>query len=91
MGDERLAQLTQYMQIQRILKIAFDRRAEILAAIEVATDRDEACRKLEELLGPSDWEARAVLDIQLFRWTVTERERLARTITELQAELDASA
>jgi hypothetical protein len=66
---------------------AFDRRAEVLAAIAASPDRETSVHRIRELLAVSHLQATAILDLPLQRFTPESRDRIAGRAAELRAAL----
>lgn len=65
---------------------AQERRVEVLDAVDASEDRAEASRRIAALLGLADPQlADAVLEMQVGRWTRSERERLVSERDQLRA------
>ncbi len=64
---------------------AFERRDEVLNVLSAAPDRETAVRRLRELLGASQLQATALLDLPL---TSESHDRIARRAAELRAALN---
>ena len=75
------------LEIYEGLLSAFDRRAEVLETIASSPDRETSVRRLRELLEISHLQASALLDLQLHRFTIESRDRIAHRAAELRAAL----
>lgn len=70
------------------LKIAFDHLDAIIATIRKSANREEAKRKLLENFPLSDIQAQAILDMQLYRLTNLEIDKLNDEYNELRKTID---
>jgi len=62
-----------------------DRRDEVFAIVDAAADDDEAEQRIGELFAvQAPYIARAVLDLQVSRWTRANRERTRSEVTRLR-------
>jgi DNA-directed RNA polymerase specialized sigma24 family protein len=75
------------LEIYEGLLSAFKRRAEVLDLVAESPDRETSVRRLRELLGLTQAQAAAVLDLQLHRFTSESRDRIARRADELRSAL----
>jgi hypothetical protein len=66
---------------------AFDRRAEVLAAIAAAPEREISVRRVRELLEVTYLQATAVVDFPPHAFTDEARDRIARRAAELRTAL----
>lgn len=66
---------------------AMDRRDEVFQMIEDSGDVDEAIRRVGQLLGVGELGCRAVLDLQVRRFTRDQRQVLASRAEELKSKL----
>lgn len=64
-------------------------REEVFACIQDATSTDAAAVAVHKLLGVSEHGARAILDMQVRRFTDAEREKMTTRLAQLYAELDS--
>jgi DNA gyrase/topoisomerase IV subunit A len=69
LAEQRLSTLDALVSAQ-------EQRAKVMSVIETAEDVAEATSRLTTLLGVEVPEARAVLDLQMQRWTKQERLRI---------------
>ena len=58
---------------------------EVIAIIRKSKDRAEACERLQDLLGLSDVQADAILNMRLAKLTALEQDHLKRRMKELEA------
>lgn len=66
---------------------AMDRRDEVFQMVEDSEDRDEAIRRVGQLLGVGELGSRAVLDLQARRFTREQRQAIASRAEELKSKL----
>ncbi|MFJ5696584.1 DNA gyrase subunit A [Arthrobacter sp. NPDC093139] len=85
--DEDERQTRQELMILYALVQAMDRRNEVFQTIEDSEGRDEAIRRLGQLLGVGELGSRAVLDLQARRFTRDQRQALASRAEELRSKL----
>ncbi|WP_190243095.1 DNA gyrase subunit A [Arthrobacter globiformis] len=85
--DEDERQIRQELMILDALVQAMDRRDEVFQMIENSEDRDEAIRRVGQLLGVGELGSRAVLDLQARRFTRDQRHALALRAEELRSTL----
>lgn len=76
------------LEILEALVLASSRRAEVLEVVGHAEDFDTAELAVRDLLGVGEVPARAVLDVQLRRFTSRERTQLTSRRDELRAYLE---
>ena len=60
---------------------------EVIAIIRRSKDRAEAAERLQDLLGLSEIQADAILDMRLARLTTLERDKLEKRLKELKATI----
>ncbi len=77
------------LEILEAIVQAMDRREEVFAAIEATETLDEAAAAVAKLLSVGEIQARAVLDMQVRRWTQGERRRITGHVAVLRAELES--
>lgn len=82
-ADVLRAQLAIYSAIHA----ALSRWPEVSALMAEAQQPDDARQQLRALLGVSELEANAILETQLRRVTVLEREQMGRRIRDLEQDL----
>ena len=85
--DEDERQIRQELMIVDALVQAMDRRDEVFQMIEDSEDRDEAMRRVGQLLGVGELGSRAVLDLQARRFTRDQRQAIASRAEELRSKL----
>lgn len=85
--DEDERQTRQELMIVEALVQAMDRRDEVFQVIEDSEDRDEAIRRVGQLLGVGELGSRAVLDLQVRRFTRDQRQAIASHAEELRSRL----
>lgn len=73
--------------ILEAMERAMGRRDEVFQAIDDAEDVDEALRRVGRLLGVGEPGSRAVLDMQVRRFTRDQRQALASRAEELRSKL----
>jgi DNA gyrase/topoisomerase IV subunit A len=66
---------------------AFARRTEVLRTIEASSDRLTAAFRVRQLLGVSQLQATAILELQAQGFSIAARDRVAHRATELRAAL----
>ena len=64
-----------------------DRRDEVFQMIEDSEDGDEAIRRVGQVLGVGELGSRAVLDLQVRRFTRDQRQALVSRAEELRSKL----
>jgi len=67
--------------------LAFERRAEVLRTIEGSSDRLTAAFRIRRLLGVSQLQATAILELQAQGFSTASRDRVAHRAAELRAAL----
>lgn len=77
------------LEILEAVLSATDRRREVFDLVENAADTNDAADQLAALLGVSRDGAVAVLDMQLRRLTVTERERIRTWVDDQRRTLES--
>ncbi|MFF2318262.1 DNA gyrase subunit A [Arthrobacter sp. NPDC058097] len=85
--DEDERRMRDHLMIVDALVRAVDRRDEVFQIIEDSEDVDEARRRVGQLLGLGELGSRAVLDMQVRRFTRDQRQRLAFEAEELRSKL----
>jgi DNA gyrase/topoisomerase IV subunit A len=85
--DEDERQTRQQLMIVEALVQAMDRRDEVFQVIEDSEDRDQAIRRVGQLLGVGELGSRAVLDLQVRRFTRDQRQAIASHAEELRSRL----
>ena len=75
------------LELLDALLVALDRRDEMLRIAGDAADAAEAGRRIEEAFGLNEAQATAVLDLQVRRFSASERERVRGERDRLRAEL----
>ena len=64
------------------------RRDEVFEIVDSSDDADEAKERIRQLFGVSDRNiSGAVLDLQVSRWTRSDRQRIAEEAEEVRREL----
>ena len=82
--DER-ARATQRLVVLELLEAAIARRDDVLAIVDSSEDSDEAEERIRQAFGVQAPNiSRAVLDMQVSRWTRVERKRIADEASELR-------
>lgn len=66
---------------------AFERRREVLRTIESSSDRLTAAFRIRRLLGVSQLQATAILELQAQGFSIASRDRVAHRAAELRAAL----
>jgi DNA gyrase/topoisomerase IV subunit A len=85
--DEDERQRRQELMILDALVKGMDRRDEVFQMIDDPGDRDEAMRRVGQLLGVGELGSRAVLDLQARRFTRDQRQAIASRAEELRSQL----
>ena len=86
--DEREA-ARQRLMVLELVEAALGRRDEVFAVVDAAADDVEAEQRIRELFDvPEPHVARAVLDLQVNRWTRSNRERLSADIADVRELLE---
>lgn len=68
-----------------LLETAMERRDEVFAIVDTSENADEAQERIRQLFGVHDPHiSRAVLDLQVSRWTRADRQRLVDETRELR-------
>jgi len=75
------------LEIYEGVLTAFERRTEVLRTIESASDRLTAVFQLRRLLGVSQLQATAILELQTQGFSTASRDRVAHRAAELRAAL----
>ncbi|MFE4229489.1 DNA gyrase subunit A [Arthrobacter sp. NPDC056886] len=68
---------------------ALDRREEVFQVVEDSEDQDEAIRRLVELLELDEFSCRAILDMQVSRFTREKRRTTAAQAEEVRSRLSS--
>lgn len=89
MHRQRRESLEVSMGILRAIVRGIDHREEVFACIKDAPSTDAAAMAVHKLLGVSEDGARAILDMQVRRFSDAEREKFAAQLVQLDAELDS--
>jgi DNA gyrase/topoisomerase IV subunit A len=84
--EEALAMVNERLEILTAVMAGLDRRTELMAVVEAAPDPATARRAVINLLQVSELGADAVLAMQVRRFTVREREKIRRELSEVEAE-----
>ncbi|MHC6222583.1 DNA gyrase subunit A [Arthrobacter sp. MMS24-S77] len=85
--DEDERQTRGELMILEALEQAMDRRDEVFQVIDDSEDADEAIRRLGRLLGVGELGSRAVLDLQVRRFTRDRRRAIVSRAEELRSRL----
>jgi DNA gyrase/topoisomerase IV subunit A len=83
--DER--QIREELMVLDALVQAMNRRDEVFQMIEDSEGKDEAIRRVGQLLGVGELGSRAVLDLQARRFTRDQRQAIASRAEELRSKL----
>jgi DNA gyrase/topoisomerase IV subunit A len=75
------------LEIYEGVLTAFERRTEVLRTIEGASDRLTAVFRIRQLLGVSQLQATAILELQAQGFSIAARDRVAHRAAELRAAL----
>jgi DNA gyrase/topoisomerase IV subunit A len=86
--DERQA-ARQRLMVLELVEAALGRRDEVFAIVDAAADDHEAEQRIRELFDVQEPRlARAVLDLQVNRWTRSNRERIRAEIADVRELLE---
>lgn len=86
--EEELQNLRETLMILEVIIQAIDRREEVFQVIEKTESYEETLAALKELLGVGDLRAHVVLDMQVRRFTVSERRKVEEQIAQLKQEIN---
>jgi DNA gyrase/topoisomerase IV subunit A len=75
------------LEIYEGVLTAFERRTEVLRTIAGASDRLTAAFRIRRLLGVSQLQATAILELQAQGFSIAARDRVAHRAAELRAAL----
>ncbi|MBY6540331.1 hypothetical protein HQ325_16780 [Rhodococcus sp. BP-349] len=75
------------LRVLRALQLCLDNTVEVMSVVAQSTDDDSAVAALKVRFGFDDLQARAVLAMQIRRFSATENAQLKREIAELEAAL----
>ncbi|MDX6261374.1 MAG: hypothetical protein QOH84_3062 [Kribbellaceae bacterium] len=75
------------LEIYEGVLTAFERRTEVVRTIEGASDRLTAVFRIRQLLGVSQLQATAILELQTQGFSIASRDRVAQRAAELRAAL----
>jgi DNA-directed RNA polymerase specialized sigma24 family protein len=75
------------LEIYEGVLAAFERRAEVMRTIDGASDRLTAVLRIRQLLGVSQLQATAILELQAQGFSIAARDRVAHRADELRAAL----
>ncbi|MEV6411395.1 hypothetical protein [Kribbella sp. NPDC051718] len=75
------------LEIYEGVLTAFERRTEVLRTIEGASDRLTAAFRVRQLLGVSQLQATAILELQTQGFSIASRDRVAHRAAELRTAL----
>ncbi|HJX80367.1 DNA gyrase subunit A [Glutamicibacter sp.] len=89
MHRQRRENLEASAGILRALVQGIDHREDVFACIKDAPSTDAAVTAVHKLLGVSEEGARAILDMQVRRFSDAEREKVTAHLTLIYAELDS--
>jgi len=76
------------LEIYEGVLTAFERRTEVLRTIEGASDRLTAVFRIRQLLGVSQLQATAILELQAHGFSIASRDRVAHRAAELRSALN---
>lgn len=77
------------LRVLELLEAALERREEVIAIVDSSEDSDEAQERIRELLGVQEPHiSRAVLDMQVSRWTRSGRKAVSDRVEELRRLLN---
>jgi DNA gyrase/topoisomerase IV subunit A len=78
------------LRLLELLEAAMGRRDEVFEIVDSCEDADEAQDRIRELFGVVEPHiGRAVLDLQVSRWTRAERKRIADNADQIRALLES--
>jgi DNA gyrase subunit A len=86
-GEDRRRQVSESLAMYEALVMAMERRREVFEVVEAASDPDAAIAGVQRLLNVNEVEARAVLDVQLRRFTARDRARVVEERDRLRTSL----
>lgn len=86
--EEEPQNLRETLMILEVIIQAIDRREEVFQAIENTESFVETVAALKELLGVGDIRAHVVLDMQVRRFTLSERRKVEEQIALLKQEMN---
>lgn len=89
MHSQRRESLESSARLLRALVTGIDHRDEVFACIKDAPSLDAAATSAHKRLGVSEDGARAILDLQVRRFSDAEREKITAHLAQLYAELDS--
>ncbi|WP_328333442.1 hypothetical protein OHA70_16580 [Kribbella sp. NBC_00382] len=76
------------LEIYEGVLTAFERRTEVLRTIDGASDRLTAVLRIRQLLGVSQLQATAILELQAQGFSIASRDRVAHRAAELRSALN---
>jgi DNA gyrase/topoisomerase IV subunit A len=77
------------LRILELVEAAMSRRDEVFEIVDSSEDEDEAQERIRELFGVEDPHiSRAVLDMQVLRWTRSKRRRVADDAADIRRRLN---
>lgn len=89
MHHQRRENLEVSAEILRALMLGIDHREEVFSCIKDAPSTNAAAMAVHKLLGVSEDSARAILDMQVRRFSDAEREKVTANLRLIYAELDS--
>jgi DNA gyrase/topoisomerase IV subunit A len=85
MDERERESARQRLRVLELVEAAMGRRDEVFAIVDAAADSDEAEQRIRELFEVQDPHiARAVLDLQVNRWTRANRERIRAEVAAVR-------
>ncbi len=89
MDAEQRRQTEYLLRLLDSLVKAVDQREDVFQVVEDSEDQDEAIRRLVELLELDEVSCRAILDMQLRRFTREQRRAIAAQAEETRSSLSS--
>jgi DNA gyrase/topoisomerase IV subunit A len=87
-GQERASAAWQ-LEVYELLEVAMGRRDEVFEIVDSSEDAAEAHERIGALFGVQNPKiSEAVLDLQVSRWTRSDRKRITDTVADLRRLLD---
>jgi DNA gyrase/topoisomerase IV subunit A len=85
MDSGERAAVEEQLAVMELVEVAMARRDEVFEIVETSEDADEAQARIRDLFVVNDpYVSRAVLDIQVSRWTRDNRKRITDRVEELR-------
>ena len=87
MDSAERAQAEDQLRLIDGILVGMGRREEVFAVVDEANDKDEAIGRLRALLALDESCCRALLDMQVSRWTRDDRRSIEQRAADLRASL----